>query len=71
MPGLSLTLGTPECNRLRTLINEMSLKKIKEDSAISIKPISVSGSKRIVRFAFDWAVKLGRKKITQCIKLIL
>ena len=47
-----------------TLINEMSPKKIKEDSAISIKPISVSASKRIVKFAFDWAVKLGRKKMT-------
>ena len=42
----------------------MSPRKIKEDAAISIKPISVSASKRIVKFAFDWALKLGRKKMT-------
>ena len=62
--GIEFDLGTPECDRLRNLINEMSLKKIKQDSAISIKPISISGSKRIVKFAFEWAIKLGRKKIT-------
>ena len=62
--GIEFDLGTPECDRLRNLINEMSPKQIKQDSAISIKPISVSGSRRIVKFAFDWAVKLGRKKMT-------
>ena len=62
--GIEFDLGTPECDRLRGLINEMSVKKIKEDSAISIKPISRSGSRRIAKFAFDWAVKLGRKKMT-------
>jgi len=62
--GIEFDLNTPECNRLRALINEMSPKKIKEDSAISIKPISTSGSKRIVKFAFEWALKLGRKKMT-------
>ena len=62
--GIEFDINTPEVNRLRTLINEMSPKKIKEDSAISIKPISISGSKRIAKFAFDWALKTGRKKIT-------
>ena len=62
--GIEFDLGTPECDVCVILINEMSPKKIKEDSAISIKPISVSGSKRIVKFAFDWAVKFGRKKMT-------
>jgi len=40
----------------------MSVKKIKQDSAISIKPISSSGSRRIAKFAFDWAVKLGARR---------
>lgn len=62
--GIEFDINTPEVARLRTLINEMSPKKIKEDSAISIKPISASGSKRIVKFAFDWAIKTGRKKVT-------
>ncbi len=62
--GVEFDINTPEVDRLRNLINEMSAKKVKEDTAISIKPISVSGSKRIAKFAFDWAVKAGRKKMT-------
>ena len=62
--GIEFDLGTLECGRLRALINEMSPKKVKEDSAVSIKPISASGSRRIVKFAFDRALKLGRKKMT-------
>ncbi|MEO5358087.1 MAG: isocitrate/isopropylmalate dehydrogenase family protein [Nitrospirae bacterium YQR-1] len=39
-------------------------KTIRDDSGISIKPISVFGTERIVRFAFDYARANGRKKIT-------
>jgi isocitrate dehydrogenase (NAD+) len=38
--------------------------KIRNDSAISIKPISQSASERIIRFAFEYALKNGRRKIT-------
>lgn len=38
--------------------------KISKDSAVSIKPISVSASKKIVKFAFDYAKKHKRKKVT-------
>lgn len=38
--------------------------EIRKDSAVSIKPISVFGSERIVKFAFDYAVKNKRKKVT-------
>lgn len=38
--------------------------KIRKDAGVSIKPISVFGSKRIVKFAFDYAVKHKRKKVT-------
>src|ERR1035437_4764951 len=62
--GIEFDLGTSEVDRLRELINEMSPRKVKADSAISIKPISASASRRIVKFAFDWALKLGRKKMT-------
>jgi len=43
-------------------------KKIREHSAISIKPISVFGSERIARFAFDYAIKNNRKKVTAVTK---
>jgi isocitrate dehydrogenase (NAD+) len=37
---------------------------VREDAGISIKPISVFGSERIVRAAFDYAIKHGRTKVT-------
>jgi isocitrate dehydrogenase (NAD+) len=42
--------------------------KIFPDAAISIKPISRTGSERIVRHAFEYAVKYGRKKVTAVTK---
>lgn len=49
-------------------IIEMSGNKIRAGSAISIKPISKFGSERIVKFAFDYAVKNNRKKVTAVTK---
>jgi len=45
-------------------ISALSKKTIKSDSAISIKPISVSASERIIDFAFKYALKNNRKKVT-------
>lgn len=44
--------------------NNDSKRTIKADAGISIKPISVAGTERIVRYAFDYARKYGRKKVT-------
>jgi len=49
-------------------IINLSKGKILEDAAISIKPISVTGTKRIAEFAFDYAIKHNRKKITAVTK---
>jgi isocitrate dehydrogenase (NAD+) len=38
--------------------------KVRPDSGISIKPLSVSGTRRIVEFAFDYARRNGRRKVT-------
>src|SRR5207237_588389 len=45
-------------------VSTLSRKRIRPDSGLSIKPISVSGSERIVQFAFDYARQYGRKKVT-------
>jgi len=42
--------------------------KIREDAAISIKPISITGSRRIIKTAFEYARKYGRKKVTAVAK---
>ncbi len=62
--GIEFELGSPAAKQLIKEINGLQPKKIKDDSGISIKPISVSGSKRIVKAAFEYALKNNRKKIT-------
>jgi isocitrate dehydrogenase (NAD+) len=46
------------------LVKNISGNTIRSDSGISIKPISVFGSERIVRFAFEYARKNKRRKVT-------
>ncbi|MBI5409286.1 MAG: isocitrate/isopropylmalate dehydrogenase family protein [Nitrospirae bacterium] len=46
------------------LVKNISDKSIRPDSGISIKPISVFGTERIVRFAFEYARKNKRRKVT-------
>ncbi|MFA5840012.1 MAG: isocitrate/isopropylmalate dehydrogenase family protein [Candidatus Margulisiibacteriota bacterium] len=62
--GIEFEEGKAETNQLIKEIENLSKKKIVPDSGISIKPISISGSKRIAKFGFEYAVKNGRKKVT-------
>ena len=62
--GIEFEQGSPEASNLIGFIEGLGARKIREDSGISIKPISVTGSQRIVRAAFDYAIKHGRKKVT-------
>ena len=62
--GVEWDLGSPEVKA----IIEMSGGKIRSDSAISIKPISVTGSRRIIKLAFDYAIANGRKSVTAVCK---
>ncbi len=62
--GIEFEQGQPETRKLIDFISELSGKTVREDSGISIKPISVTGTIRIVRYAFEYARKYGRKKVT-------
>jgi isocitrate dehydrogenase (NAD+) len=62
--GIEFEQGTPEALKLIEFISDLSGKRIREDSGISIKPISVTGTTRIVRYAFEYARRYGRKKVT-------
>src|SRR6266571_3801325 len=53
--GIEFEQGTPDAKRVIDFLNEMQPKQIREDSGISIKPISITGTQRIARFAFDYA----------------
>ena len=62
--GIEFEKGTDDCTRLLEEISTLARKRIRPDSGLSIKPISVSGSERIVQFAFNYARKYKRKKVT-------
>src|ERR687895_7888 len=62
--GIEFEQGSPEAGKLIDFLAELGARRIREDSGISIKPISVTGTKRIVRAAFDYAIKHDRKKVT-------
>jgi isocitrate dehydrogenase (NAD+) len=62
--GVEFEQGSPEAKRLIDVIEELADKRIREDSGISIKPISVTGTRRIVKYAFEYSRREGRKKVT-------
>jgi len=65
--GIEFKKGTRAALKLIDAIAELCegpAGKIGRDAGISIKPISVSGSERIVKFAFKYARTHGRKKVT-------
>jgi len=62
--GIEFAKGEPDTVKLIKELSALSKKSIREDSAISIKPISEFASKRIVKFAFEYALKNNRKKVT-------
>jgi len=62
--GIEFEMGSDEAGRLREVIKEIADKEIREDAGISIKPISVYGTTRIVRSAFEYARENGRRKVT-------
>ncbi len=62
--GIEFEKGEAETKQLIEFIKEKKDSLVKKDSGISIKPISVEGSEKIIRFAFEYARKNGRKKVT-------
>ena len=62
--GIEFAKGSQDAFRVIQLVQELTGKVIRSDSGISVKPISVFGSERIVRYAFEYAKKNKRKKVT-------
>lgn len=58
--GVEFEAGSEEMKTIRSWAPE----KIREDAAISIKPISTEGSRRIVKYAFEYAKANNRRKVT-------
>ncbi|MBI4708529.1 MAG: isocitrate/isopropylmalate dehydrogenase family protein [Candidatus Omnitrophica bacterium] len=62
--GIEFEQGKDDTEKLIKDIEKYSAKKIHQGSGISIKPISEFATQRIVKFAFEYAIKNNRRKIT-------
>jgi isocitrate dehydrogenase (NAD+) len=62
--GIEYEQGTADAEELIRWIESKGGRLRWPDAGISIKPISVTGTRRIFEFAFDYARRLGRRKIT-------
>ena len=66
--GIEWKQGTPEVKKLIDFLNNQMLagtkKRIREDSGVGIKPISIFGTKRLVRMAIQHAIRENRKSVT-------
>jgi isocitrate dehydrogenase (NAD+) len=62
--GIEYEQGTEDAQELIDWIKSKGATLAHEDAGISIKPISISGTRRIVQFAFDYARRNGRRKVT-------
>ena len=62
--GIEFERGTPEASALREMLKQLAGFEVRGDAGITLKPISVTGTRRIVRFAFEYARTNGRRKVT-------
>jgi isocitrate dehydrogenase (NAD+) len=62
--GIEFEKGSEGAHKVAEVIRGLTGRTIRPDSGISIKPISVFGTERIVRFACEYARKNNRKKVT-------
>jgi isocitrate dehydrogenase (NAD+) len=62
--GIEFENGTPEALELREELRRLSGRELREDSGFTVKPISVTGARRIVRFALEYVRAHGRRKVT-------
>jgi isocitrate dehydrogenase (NAD+) len=62
--GIEFEQGTADAEELIAWIESKGGKLRHRDAGISIKPISITGTRRVFEFAFDYARKNGRRKVT-------
>src|ERR671924_903388 len=62
--GIEWARGTPQAEKLIAFLEREMGKRVRPDSGIGIKPISETGSKRLVRMAIQYAIDNNRKVVT-------
>ena len=62
--GIEFEKGSEWVPKLSALTQESGQAAIRDDAGVSLKPISEMGSRRIVKYAFEYAKANGRKSVT-------
>jgi len=62
--GMEVEQGTPDAAKLIEFCKASYGWDIRPDSGLGLKPVSVTGSKRLVRAALEYAVRKGRRSVT-------
>jgi isocitrate dehydrogenase len=62
--GIEWAKGTPQAERVIKFLEREMGKRVRPDSGIGIKPISETGTKRLVRMAINYALMNNRKVVT-------
>ena len=62
--GIEFKQGSPEARKIIAFLEKEFGKNVRKDSGIGIKPMSVTGSKRLVRRAIQYAIDKGRQSVT-------
>jgi isocitrate dehydrogenase (NAD+) len=62
--GIEFERGSDGALQIAAAIERAAGVQLREDAGISIKPISETGTRRVVQFAFDYARRTGRRKVT-------
>ncbi len=62
--GIEFAAGSPQAESLRERLAELGGFQVRRDAGVTLKPISAAGTRRIVRFAFEYAKSNRRAKVT-------
>ncbi len=62
--GKELEEGSDEAEKLLAFVKEEFGWEVREDSGLGLKPVSVTGSKRLIRSAIRYALDNGRSSVT-------
>ena len=62
--GIEFERGAPDTARLREVVFDIAGYRIAEDAGVTVKPISITGTLRVVRAGLDFARRNGRRLVT-------
>ena len=62
--GIEFERGAPETDRLRAALLDLAGYRVPDDAGVTVKPISITGTRRVVRYALEYAQRNGRRSVT-------